>query len=186
MKCKNKCGTYECSREHNHTGLHSQVIKLMGEELTDRHYMTWCRAPVVNITYKSGYKYQLAETYHHKLSFEIPHVSQVYMYRHGSESVKLNNTLVIQKGYAWDGPSGPTFDTKSFMRGSLIHDALYQLMRDGALSIVYRNLADHELYETCLADGMSKFRAWYIYKSVRYFAKRAATAKGKRKDENAP
>ena len=37
--------------------------------------------------------------------------------------------LTIKRGYAWDGPSGPTIDTKTFMRGSLVHDALYQLMR---------------------------------------------------------
>ena len=41
----------------------------------------------------------------------------------------MDGLLTINKGYAWDGPSGPTIDTKSFMRGSLVHDALYQLMR---------------------------------------------------------
>jgi hypothetical protein len=37
------------------------------------------------------------------------------------------------KGYAWNGPSGPTLDTRNFMRGSLVHDALYQLMREGRM-----------------------------------------------------
>jgi len=35
----------------------------------------------------------------------------------------------FSKGYAWDGPSGSTVDTLNFMRGSLVHDALYQLIR---------------------------------------------------------
>ena len=40
-------------------------------------------------------------------------------------SLTTEGLLIIRPGYAWDGPSGPTFDTPSFMRGSLIHDVLY-------------------------------------------------------------
>ena len=53
--------------------------------------------------------------------------------RHGWVSIQPDGRLVIQKGYAWDGPSGPTIDTENFMRGSLVHDALYQLFREGKL-----------------------------------------------------
>lgn len=77
--------------------------------------------------------------------------------------------LTIQKHYAWDGPSGPTFDTKTFMRGSLIHDALYQLIREGVLDKKYREQADRILKAICLYSGMNKFRAWYVYHSVRLF-----------------
>ena len=79
--------------------------------------------------------------------------------------------LTVEERYAWDGPSGPTIDTKSFMRGSLIHDALYQLMREGHLDRkVWRLYADKLLRKLCLEDGMSKFRAWYVYNAVRLFA----------------
>jgi hypothetical protein len=77
--------------------------------------------------------------------------------------------LTIRKRYSWDGPSGPTIDTKNFMRGSLIHDALYQLMREKVLPQSARKRADEILREVCLQDGMSRFRAWYVFKTVRWF-----------------
>ena len=56
--------------------------------------------------------------------------------------------LIIKRSYAWDGPSGPTIDTKNFMRGSLVHDALYQLMRHEHLSSdEWRAVADLEHHE---------------------------------------
>ncbi len=81
----------------------------------------------------------------------------------------------MRKSYAWDGPSGPTIDTRDFMRGSLVHDALYQLMRLSTLDYkVYRKRADEILKEICLEDGMCSFRAWYIYQALHLFAESAA------------
>lgn len=75
--------------------------------------------------------------------------------------------LTIREGYAWDGPSGLSIDTKNFMRGSLIHDCLYQMMNEGQLDKSYRKIADKLLRRFCREDGMSKFRAWYVYHAVR-------------------
>jgi len=78
--------------------------------------------------------------------------------------------LTIKRGYAWDGPSGPTIDTKAFMRGSLVHDALYQLMRLKRLDYKkHRRLADNLLKKHCLQDGMFILRAWYVHKFVCWF-----------------
>ena len=82
--------------------------------------------------------------------------------------------LTVNKHYAWDGPSGPTIDTKSFLRGSLVHDVLYQLMREQRLSQSHRKYADELLREMCREDGMSRFRAWYVYHALRLFASGAA------------
>ena len=79
--------------------------------------------------------------------------------------------LQVRDRYAWDGPSGPTFDTKTFMRGSLFHDALCQLIGEGLLDKKYRKYADQLLRQICLEDGMSKFRAWYVYMAVRAYSK---------------
>jgi len=87
--------------------------------------------------------------------------------------------LTIKRGYAWNGPTGPTLDTKDFMRGSLVHDALYQLIRENYISMEYRNYADSLLKTICLEDGMSKFRAWYIHLAVRRFG--GLSAQGARK-----
>jgi hypothetical protein len=78
--------------------------------------------------------------------------------------------LIICQRYSWDGPSGPTIDTATFMRASLVHDALYQLMREGELEYKYRIVADKLLREMCLEDGMWGFRAWYVYWAVRIFS----------------
>ena len=84
--------------------------------------------------------------------------------------------LTINKGYSWDGPSGPTFDSSNFMQGSLVHDALYQLIREGVLPTDERKRADEIMREICLQDGMSKFRAWYLYRGVRRFGASSAKA----------
>jgi hypothetical protein len=81
----------------------------------------------------------------------------------------------MKAGYAWDGPSGPTWDTDTFMRGSLVHDAMYQLMRLGCMDRVHRCYADELLRDICIEDGMWSFRAWYVYKAVRSCGESAAT-----------
>ncbi|MBN1622518.1 MAG: DUF1353 domain-containing protein [Endomicrobiales bacterium] len=86
-----------------------------------------------------------------------------------------DGTIIVKKHYAWDGPSGPTIDTATFMRGSLVHDALYQLMREGHLDYkTQRKQADFILKQMCLEDGMSSFRAWYVYNSLRIFGEKNA------------
>lgn len=80
-----------------------------------------------------------------------------------------DNVLRIAKGYAWDGASG-AFDTKSTMEAALIHDALYQLIREKKLDKeVYRKFADQILYHHCRLNGMGWIRAQYIYLAVRLF-----------------
>ena len=125
------------------------------------------------ITYKKRLlKFELVESYE---------VQTGIILRHGQRLItKFMNLwpdgrLVILKGYAWDGPSGPTIDTKNFMRGSLVHDCLYQLMRERHLEQSFRKTADQLLRKICREDGMSRFRAWYVYRSVRAFASKSAS-----------
>jgi hypothetical protein len=121
---------------------------------------------MISIKYKAGYKYQLAEDYFHVLKFS-PIIPGPILTRY----IRLTDkVLAIYAGYAWDGPSGPTIDTKNFMRASVVHDALYQLMREGHLPQSYRDGADKELKAICLEDGMSQVRAWYVYRSVSRYA----------------
>lgn len=115
------------------------------------------------IRYRKGYKYQLYETY--QLLIDIKPEADVI-----TAFVLLNSAgyLTVVGGYAWDGASGPAIDTKNFMRGSLIHDALYQLMREGHLEQHYRKTADEIMRKICREDGMSAVRAWWIYQGVRF------------------
>ena len=99
-------------------------------------------------------------------------------------TLTTDGVLTVMNRYAWDGPSGPTIDTRSFMRGSLVHDALYQLMRGKYLDYTkHRKYADELLKKICLADGMFKFRAWYVYKAVQMFGEKNATPSTGPEDE---
>lgn len=138
------------------------------------------------ITYRKlhRYKYQLMQEYRHATA--IRPAADV---RTNDDWVILRTTgeLVVKKHYAWDGPSGPTIDTKDFMRGSLVHDALYQLMREGLLDVnAWREPADRLLAEICVADGMGEFRAWYVYWAVREFGGAAAAKQPDPPLETAP
>lgn len=112
------------------------------------------------------YKYTLTESY----------VQNIEIYpkeKLGNRFLNLNEDgeLFLASGYSWDGPSGPTIDTKNFMKGSLVHDALYQLMREEYLEQVYRKYADQLLREMCVNVGMSNIRAFFVYWGVRIFGK---------------
>ena len=121
-----------------------------------------------HIFYKEGYKYQLYLQYTVQTQIKGFYAKTDYL------ELFPNGVLTINKSYAWDGPSGPTIDTKDSMRGSLVHDALYQLMRLGLISQSCRCLADEELHIICLEDGMWPFRAEIWEKMVKAFAAGAA------------
>lgn len=111
-----------------------------------------------------GYKYELVQNY--RLNVGIKGFDFITKYLEMSAS----GLLFIKKGYAWDGASGPTFDTVSSMRGSLIHDCIYQMIRLGKISPEYRKHADALLEKLCLEDGMWKVRATLWERGVRWFA----------------
>ncbi len=137
-----------------------------------------------NICYRKlrHYKYQLIDE-NFLLMIEITPSADIQI--ENFIELTTEGKLTIMKGYAWDGPSGPTFDTKNFMRGSLVHDALYQLIRENKFDEEEkekrRRYADDLLREMCKTDSMSSFRAWYVHKAVCWFGKRAIKQKEKYK-----
>ena len=135
-----------------------------------------------NISYKKGYKFQLVSDYICKISIK-PNNPIITDYI----NLDSDGTLTIKKSYAWDGPSGPTFDTRNFMRGSLVHDALYQLMRGEHLDKkLNREPADRLLQIICKEDGMSSIRAWWVYKGLRFGGGPAADPSNKKLVLHAP
>lgn len=135
------------------------------------------------IFYKGGYRYQLNERYEVHTGIRPPEgksitTRYICLFKSG--------LLLIREGYAWDGPSGPTIHTKSFMRGSLEHDALYQLIRLGLLPQSYREAADQRLRQVCLEDGMWPIRAAWVYQAVRTFGAKAAELGSERMVQTAP
>ena len=92
--------------------------------------------------YKSHYKYQLKLErsnpdaiqwrgdlwYKESLCFDAPPVRSDFLRIVNEED---GSYLLIKDGYAWDGASGPTIDTKNTQTASLVHDGLWQLIAAG-------------------------------------------------------
>ena len=85
----------------------------------------------------------------------------------------MNGVLVVKRGYVWDGASF-AIDTKNTMLASLIHDALYQLMRGNYIIQEWRVNADQILYDILIEKGMWKIRARAWYRAVRRAAGNAS------------
>jgi hypothetical protein len=134
------------------------------------------------IRYRSEYKYQLASAY--KVQVPIFPATDII-----TPFIKLDTTgeLVVSNAYAWDGPSGPVIDTPENMRASLVHDALYQLMRNEKLSARrHRKTADKVFRDMCKEDGVSGHAANIYYKGLRKFGKPSASPQNKKKISRAP
>lgn len=116
--------------------------------------------------YKSGYKYILSEDIHILSPYRTESFTNGQMNLinscGGYVDIMGNGMMTVRKGYAWDGPSGPAIDIKSFMRGSLFHDVSYQLIREGSLKIDQKPVADEWLVFICDEDGMSKIIQYVV------------------------
>jgi hypothetical protein len=134
------------------------------------------------IRYGRGYKYQLRDTYSVKVGIYPKQALSTHWL-----ALDCDGNLTIAEGYAWDGASGPTWDSKCSMRASLVHDALYQLMRLELLSAEkYRPVADALFKRMCVQDKMWRIRAAAWHWAVRNFAKPATEASSEPPDEFAP
>lgn len=123
----------------------------------------------MRIAYKNrrNYKYVLAQS----CEIELPMQLEQDICTHFI-CLTQSGSLQLAQHYAWDGASGPMPDFASIMRASLVHDALYQLMREGALPRSYRKQADQILRTLCIADGMNIALANWVYYCVRVFGER--------------
>lgn len=115
-----------------------------------------------SIAYKQGYNYQLVENYSHQTSILGQSIKTAFI------DLSSTGMLTVAAGYAWNGATD-AIDTSDFMRGSLVHDALYQLMKEDHLPDTYRKTVDKLLIAICKEDGMPWLRRIYVYAAVRNF-----------------
>ncbi len=134
------------------------------------------------VEFKKGYKYQLHKTYRDTVPI---YPKQDIKTRFITLTTK--GELEIRFGYAWDGASGPTYDSLDSIRGSLVHDALYQLMRMGLLDRVEWKLrVDKLFWRILLEDKMWGWRAKWWFRAVAVGAKSSTLAENKKKVFIAP
>jgi hypothetical protein len=131
--------------------------------------------------FKRGYKYQVARDYRIKLAV-IPYQPICLPF----VLMDTAGDTVIKTGYAWNGASGPTVDTRNTMTGSLVHDLLYQLIRLGLIDPKYKAYADKLLKEICVEDGMNSIRAACWLWAVKTFGGPSCKPDAEPKEEVAP
>lgn len=140
----------------------------------------------MKLHYTKGYKYQTEYDYEFKFNLGA-YGNLIPPYTWGEDKLRfiqynsIYNIINIMAGYAWDGPSGPTKDTKTNMRASLEHDVLYQLLRLRIIPLSFRDEADRQFDKTAKKDGMSWWRHKYYLFALRNFASFAANPKNKKK-----
>lgn len=82
--------------------------------------------------------------------------------------------LRVPRGFRWNGASGPTWDTDGIRRASLVHDALYGILKRDGYDSRHRQLADRIFYHHLRQMGVNPARRWYYYAAVRLFGRKAA------------
>ena len=119
------------------------------------------------IKYRKGYKYQIAGD----VSGQTPIKPDKEI---DTEFIKLSmdGFMFIKSGYAYDGASGPTLDTKNTFTPALVHDCFCQLIRLGYLPHAARREADYFFYEMLRERGMWKIRARMWLRGVRIGARK--------------
>ena len=108
----------------------------------------------MKLQYREGYKYQVAKD----IWIQTPIIGTLI----NEEFFTLHDDglLFICSGYAWDGASGPTFDTLNSMGPSLIHDVFCQAQRAGQLDYDrWHTKVNLFFKKTCLRNKMWKIRA---------------------------
>lgn len=128
------------------------------------------------VFYSNGYKKQTKQDFRIKteiLPITGKKVETDYL------TLLPNGYLTIKRGYAWDGASG-ALDTKSTDRGSLVHDALYQLMRLNLVDRRFKPAADNLYRQLCIEDGMWKIRAAWHIEALRLFGQESTLEKSER------
>ena len=136
---------------------------------------------VGQIAYKDSYKYQLQEDYYVMMPI-LPHQNIATPFI----DLSVSGMLRVKQYYAWDGPSGPLLDFRSNMRGSLVHDALYQLLRNEYLPEHLRDHVDKVFRDICIEDGVPTWRAYMWYYGLRLGGAAAASPEQKKVTLYAP
>lgn len=118
----------------------------------------------MTIYYRDGTKYQLAHDYMRKTPI-CPTDDIITKWF----TLTKSGVLLLKDGYAWDGASGPTFDTKSSMSPSAEHDALCKMLRAMMLDYdLWQDRINAFFRERCEESGMNPLRAKIWHAGVEF------------------
>lgn len=121
-----------------------------------------------------GYKYWICEDFVYKTNIR-PKKDLVADF----VALRTDGWLLIEKGFAYDGPSGCTIDTDTNMRAALVHDAVYYLLRQCEYDQDVKDQSDQELHNLMIKDGAYGWRARIYRWAVSKFGKSSANKRRK-------
>lgn len=98
--------------------------------------------------YWTGYKYVVAETFDVQTEIRGYDISDQFTH------LAKDGVLTIQKGYPWDGNSGPCLDTKNSLKASCVHDVLCDYINLDWLPQSLQPMVDQEYYNIATERGM--------------------------------
>lgn len=124
-----------------------------------------------HLLFVDGFRYQIVEEFVIVIDDYKPHQNIVDEFF----EFYADGTLIIKKGFAWDGPSGPTIDTKDAHIAAIVHDVFYRCIRRGYLPLSIKPIADKIFYKLLRKNGMFILRALYWYLGVVLFGKKSCT-----------
>ena len=123
---------------------------------------------------KVQYKYYLEETVSIQTSLR-PVQSAIVP---GYIFLGVDGKMIIYSRYAWDGATGGV-NFKGNRLAVLVHDAIYQLIREGLIDVSVKEQADKDLRDMMIAEGSWKWVANFFYFCVSKFGNVFATRKKK-------
>jgi len=118
----------------------------------------------MTIFYRDGMKYQVAHDYMRKTPIcpQDDIITKWWVLTRGG-------VLLLKDGFAWDGASGPTFDTKNSMSPSAEHDALCKMLRNRSLDYdLWQDRINEFFRERCEENGMAPWRASLWHAGVEF------------------
>lgn len=122
--------------------------------------------------YSKGYKYQVEKPFTQQTPIIGVEIEDYYF------KLEPSGLLTVKRGYAWDGASGPTWDTPSSMAASLVHDVFCQLERDCRLDYATWHEKINEFFgDMCKEAGMWAARA-SVWQAAVNFADAGDPAQG--------
>jgi len=107
------------------------------------------------------WKYRVLETFTHQTDIIPPKEAKTKF-----STLSINGLITVDKGFCWDGASG-ALDTENTLFPSLIHDIGCNMYLLELVSDENRLQFDDLFYKLLKDEGMSSFRASYMYKAVK-------------------
>lgn len=116
------------------------------------------------ILYADGYKYQMREN-----AVADSRIRPGKLINHEYFAISVDGVILVRRGYAWDGASGPAIDDPGTLLPSVFHDAGYQAIQLKLLEEFWREALDQMYESLCIECGVNPARARAHYLALRGF-----------------